>query len=84
LRDVWCASPALWRRFPPVGFIRSCEPALVARPPVGPGWLHEIKHDGFRIVTLKQGETWAMMLLGFVGLGFAGYRHARRAGAASA
>jgi hypothetical protein len=29
-------------------------------------------------------STWAMMLLGFAGLGFAGYRHARRAGAASA
>jgi ATP-dependent DNA ligase len=21
----------------------------------GPGWLHEVKHDGFRIVALKQG-----------------------------
>jgi hypothetical protein len=29
-------------------------------------------------------STWAMMLLGFAGLGFAGYRHAKRAGAASA
>jgi PEP-CTERM motif len=29
-------------------------------------------------------STWAMMLLGFGGLGFAGYRHARRSGAASA
>ncbi len=29
-------------------------------------------------------STWAMMLLGFAGLGFAGYRRARRAGAASA
>jgi hypothetical protein len=29
-------------------------------------------------------STWAMMLLGFAGLGFAGYRHARRAGTASA
>jgi PEP-CTERM motif len=29
-------------------------------------------------------STWAMMLLGFVGLGFAGYRHARKTGAASA
>ena len=26
------------------------------RPPAGPGWLHEIKHDGFRIVAWKQGE----------------------------
>jgi hypothetical protein len=29
-------------------------------------------------------STWAMMLLGFAGLGFAGYRHARRARPASA
>jgi hypothetical protein len=29
-------------------------------------------------------STWAMMLLGFVGLGFAGYRQARKAGPASA
>jgi hypothetical protein len=29
-------------------------------------------------------STWAMMLVGFAGLGFAGYRHARKASAASA
>jgi bifunctional non-homologous end joining protein LigD len=29
---------------------------LVANPPVGPGWLHEVKHDGFRILARKQGE----------------------------
>jgi hypothetical protein len=29
-------------------------------------------------------STWAMMLLGFVGLGFHGYRHARKASAVSA
>jgi hypothetical protein len=40
----------------PVGFIRPCEPTLAARPPSGPGWLHEIKHDGFRILARKQGE----------------------------
>ena len=26
------------------------------RPPAGPGWLHEVKHDGYRIVARKQGE----------------------------
>ena len=56
LRDVWRASPARWRRFPPVGFVRPCEPALADRPPAGPGWLHEVKHDGFRILARKQGE----------------------------
>jgi bifunctional non-homologous end joining protein LigD len=55
-RASWRASTARWRRIPPVGFARPCEPALVDRPPVGPGWLHEVKHDGFRIVALKQGD----------------------------
>jgi bifunctional non-homologous end joining protein LigD len=53
---VWRAPAPRWRRSPPPGFIRLCEPALVARPPVGPGWLHEVKHDGFRILARKQGE----------------------------
>ena len=27
-----------------------CLPRLAKEPPAGPGWIHEIKHDGFRIV----------------------------------
>jgi bifunctional non-homologous end joining protein LigD len=30
--------------------------ALVDRPPAGAGWLHEVKHDGFRILVRKLGE----------------------------
>jgi len=31
-----------------------------AAPPSGPLWLHEIKHDGFRIIACKDGpEVWA-------------------------
>jgi hypothetical protein len=52
----WRASAPRWRRGAPPGFLRPCEPALVRHPPTGPGWLQEIKHDGFRIVALKQGE----------------------------
>jgi ATP dependent DNA ligase domain len=33
----------------PVGFIESCLPISVAKPPVSPNWIHEIKHDGFRM-----------------------------------
>jgi bifunctional non-homologous end joining protein LigD len=29
---------------------------LVDRPPAGPGWLHEVKHKGFRILARKLGE----------------------------
>jgi hypothetical protein len=53
---IWRASAPRWRRNLPVGFIRPCEPTLTDRPPAGPGWLHEIKHDGFRILARKQGE----------------------------
>jgi bifunctional non-homologous end joining protein LigD len=52
---LWRTSPRS-RRPLPAGFIRPCQPTLVANPPVGPGWLHEIKHDGFRTLARKQGE----------------------------
>ena len=44
------------RRTPPAGFILPCQPLLVDRPPVGPAWLHEIKHDGYRILA-RQGTN---------------------------
>jgi bifunctional non-homologous end joining protein LigD len=53
---VWRAPAPRWRQNPPLGVIRPCEPSLVDRPPAGPGWLHEVKHDGFRILARKQGE----------------------------
>src|SRR5436190_23931683 len=31
-------------------------PPMPRRRPSGPMWLHEIKHDGFRVVAKKQGE----------------------------
>jgi hypothetical protein len=55
-REPWRPSPARWRRFPPPGFVRPCEPTLTDRPPAGPGWLHEVKHDGFRILVRKLSE----------------------------
>jgi bifunctional non-homologous end joining protein LigD len=48
-------SARFWRNLP-AGFIQPCQPTLVAKPPAGPGWLHEVKHDGFRILARKQGE----------------------------
>jgi bifunctional non-homologous end joining protein LigD len=38
------------------GFILPCQPALAARPLAGPGWLHEIKFDGYRVIARKDGE----------------------------
>jgi len=32
----------------PDGFIEPCQPVGAAKPPSGPSWLHEIKHDGYR------------------------------------
>ena len=54
LFGAFLAQPA--GRFHPTSFIQPCQPTLVANPPAGPGWLHEVKHDGFRILARKQGE----------------------------
>jgi ATP-dependent DNA ligase len=39
----------------PAGFIAPCLPTKTDRLPSGGLWLHEIKHDGFRIIARKNG-----------------------------
>ena len=39
----------------PSGFIAPCLPSKVAIPPSGPLWVHEIKHDGYRLVVRRDG-----------------------------
>jgi bifunctional non-homologous end joining protein LigD len=39
----------------PAGFIAPCLPTKTDRLPSGSQWLHEIKHDGFRIIGRKDG-----------------------------
>ena len=33
----------------PAGFIPPCQPKVAKRPPAGSGWVHELKHDGYRL-----------------------------------
>jgi ATP-dependent DNA ligase len=33
----------------PAAFIQPCRPVVAKRPPTGPGWAHELKHDGYRL-----------------------------------
>jgi hypothetical protein len=51
-----------------LGIIEPCPPSPAKAPPSGPGWLHGIKHDGFRILGRRDaaGELFYML----------GYRHA--------
>jgi bifunctional non-homologous end joining protein LigD len=39
-----------WRTFPN---IEPCLPRPAKEPPLGAGWIHEIKHDGFRIMARR-------------------------------
>ena len=41
------------RTRPGLGIIEPCLPSPAKAPPSGPDWLHEIKHDGFRIMARK-------------------------------
>jgi bifunctional non-homologous end joining protein LigD len=51
---LWRTSPSRSRRSPPAGFILPAQPTLVAKPPAGPEWIHEVKHDGYRLLALKR------------------------------
>jgi ATP-dependent DNA ligase len=39
----------------PKGFIEPCAPSKVDQPPSGPKWVHEIKHDGYRLMVRRDG-----------------------------
>jgi bifunctional non-homologous end joining protein LigD len=41
----------------PNGFIDPCIPTLAAKPPAAPGWVHEIKHDGYRLIVRRDGDA---------------------------
>jgi bifunctional non-homologous end joining protein LigD len=46
----------LYRAMPlPRGFIPPCLPTKAPQPPSGEAWLHEIKHDGFRVIAHNDG-----------------------------
>jgi hypothetical protein len=46
-------TPHRWvrpKRLQPPGFIVPCQPTLADKVPAGDGWIHELKHDGFRVL----------------------------------
>jgi ATP dependent DNA ligase domain len=49
------AAKTLRPRVLSTGFIAPCLPSSAPQPPSGALWLHEIKHDGFRVIARKDG-----------------------------
>lgn len=41
----------------PNGFIEPCIPSRAPKPPAGLDWVHEIKHDGYRLIVRREGDT---------------------------
>jgi bifunctional non-homologous end joining protein LigD len=41
----------------PAGFIIPAQPVAASRPPSGADWVHEIKHDGYRMIVRRDGPT---------------------------
>src|SRR5258705_3705102 len=39
----------------PVGFVVPAQPVKASKPPSGPDWVHEIKHDGNRLIVRRDG-----------------------------
>ena len=41
----------------PAGSIIPAQPVVASRPPSGADWVHEIKHDGYRLIVRRDGPT---------------------------
>jgi len=41
----------------PAGFIIPAQPIKASKPPSGADWVHEIKHDGYRMMVRREGPT---------------------------
>jgi bifunctional non-homologous end joining protein LigD len=48
--------PSAARRLHPQGFVAPCLPTLARAVPDGPQWVHEIKHDGYRMISRRDGD----------------------------
>ena len=53
----------LARAAPPPGFIEPCLPSPGEQPPTGPNWVHEIKHDGYRLMARRDPVSAGIKLL---------------------
>src|SRR5262249_57010936 len=65
---LWCRpryiAVMLWRSSrgrplnAPAVFILPCQPIVAKHPPSGPGWAHELKHDGYRLqIHIRDGRV---------------------------
>jgi ATP-dependent DNA ligase len=43
--------------------LKICLPTRAAAPPTGPDWLHEVKHDGYRMLAVRDGERTRLISL---------------------
>jgi len=41
----------------PAGFVIPAQPVMASEPPSGPDWVHEIKHDGYRMIVRRDDPT---------------------------
>ena len=42
----------------PAAFIHPSQPIVAKQPPLGPGWVHELKHDGYRLqIHIRDGRV---------------------------
>jgi bifunctional non-homologous end joining protein LigD len=39
------------------GFVTPCSPIRATTPPSGPDWVHEFKHDGYRLMVRREGTS---------------------------
>jgi ATP-dependent DNA ligase len=44
----------------PAGFVIPAQPMLTSKPPCGADWVHEVKHDGYRLIVRRDGTAFRL------------------------
>jgi len=57
----------------PAGFVEPCIPTLADQPLAGLAWLHEIKHDGYRLMVWREAKSSQVVREGARSLAWLGY-----------
>ncbi len=59
-------------------FVPPCIPTLAAKPPAGADWIHEIKHDGYRLQVRRAGDAIRLVTRRGAGAGLIGRKQPPR------
>jgi bifunctional non-homologous end joining protein LigD len=55
--ELTCLAESMKLKRLPAGFVIPAQPVMASKPPSSADWVHEIKHDGYRLIVRRDGTS---------------------------